>query len=510
MLNFFFEYLYNTNLNKLTDKYKFINFNDFFSSINDIDIFKKKNNFSYLKDIIYNKNYSVHFHQLIIFKLCNRIKINKYFHFCSFFNLNLFLPLPSDYLHYLKKKNIKINYFISKALYNFYCFVYSLGSFKVLFKVFFFTGTYKSNYIYIPNKFSDKSILRNDPKLYNFINWLIEHFNLKKSYIYSKSFESSNNIYKTNKLIKINDFYLKLSFFKKIYLLFWFVKNYFISLIFLLFNRPENLLIFSDLLFYKHVKLSQKNNYPKLIIYTSVDQNFKPLWLYYLEDIKASKVFYVNYSGSLFGYKNPIKLPIGFKHQSWINRVELSNNFIKFANDKLVIRPNFIFSKNIYWSDSTYEIDNYNRTLAIFDHMVFSKYARSVFLDFNEYFNSSTAIKFVNDIIKIAIPLKYKIYLKTKRRSISYNDISYISFLEKTQKDNPHTFIVNDAISPFRLIESSNLSISFPFSTTGIIGKNLNKKTAFYDPLSKSHDQLIQRQDISIINSKKNLYEYLK
>ena len=181
MLNSFFEYLYKNNLNKLTDKYKLINFNDFFSSINDIDIFKRKNNFSYLKDTIYNKYYSLHFHQLIIVKLCNRIKLNKYFHFCSFFNLNLFLPLPSDYLHYLKKKNIKINYFISKFLYNFYCLIFSLRSFKILFKVFFFNDTYKANYTLIPNLFSDKSILRIDPKLYNFINWLIEHFNLKGS-----------------------------------------------------------------------------------------------------------------------------------------------------------------------------------------------------------------------------------------------------------------------------------------------------------------------------------------
>jgi len=378
-----------------------------------------------------------------------------------------------------------------------------------LFKIIFNNNYYNKRYILIPNNFSDKSILNPDIKLYNFLNWIISYFNLNDASIYSESFQDDHTTYNNNNLTKINNYYLKLSYYSKITITLWFIKYYLLSFILFLFNKPNDLLIFAEILFYKHIKLADSNFYPSSVIFTSVDQNLRPLWTYYLETFNFSKIFYVNYSGSLFGYDKIIKLPNGFKHQSWSNRIEISNDFILFAKNNLIIQPNFFHSNMIYWSDSADILSHSNKTLVIFDHMVFSKFAKSVFLDFNKYFDATTSIKYIHDIVNVAISFNYKIILKSKTRSVRYNDNNYSKFLLNLQSKFPNNFIVTNTTSPYRLIENSNLSISFPFSTTGIIAKNLLKKTCYYDPLNTLKDVSIQKQNIETLYSLDDLYDFL-
>lgn len=506
MFNLFDKYLHYYNYRNIKKRFKNFNFNDFYSSLNDIDVTSSKY-YLFKKDLFLNKHLETVLYQSIIVKLCNRIRLSKFFHLCSFFNFKVILPLPKNYLFYLRSNNLKINFFLSSLLYSLYCFLYSLKSFKILFKIIFTSNHFNKNYILIPNYFSDKSILKHDVRLYNLLNWIISYFNLNGEYIYSKSFELNNISYNNNNLVKINNYYLKLSFYSKITIILWFIKYYLLSFFLFLFNKPNNLLIFEEILFYKHIKLADPNFYPSSVIFTSADQNLRPLWTYYLETFNFSKIFYLNYSGSLFGYDKIIKPAIGFKHQSWSNRFEISKNFILFAKNNLIKQPNFFYTSRIYMTDSLELFNDSNKILVIFDHMVYSKFTKSVLLDFNKYFDSTTSIKFIQDIVNVAIPLNYTIVLKCKKAK--HDDINYPKHLLNLQSKFPNKFIVTNTASPYRLIENSHISISFPFSTTGVIAKNLSKKTCYYDPLNTLKDISIQKQNIKTLYSSDDLHEFL-
>lgn len=110
----------------------------------------------------------------------------------------------------------------------------------------------------------------------------------------------------------------------------------------------------------------------------------------------------------------------------------------------------------------------------------------------------------VNIFIIITIEI-----LKSKTRSARYNDNNYSKFLLNLQSKFPNNFIVTNTTSPYRLIENSNLSISFPFSTTGTIAKNLLKKTCYYHLLNTLKDVSIQKQNIETLYSLDDLYDFL-
>ena len=57
----------------------------------------------------------------------------------------------------------------------------------------------------------------------------------------------------------------------------------------------------------------------------------------------------------------------------------------------------------------------------------------------------------------------------------------------------------------FRLIKSTDLSISIPFTSTALIGKHMNKPSCFYDPLNILDKDDRASQNLEVVKGKKNL-----
>ena len=62
----------------------------------------------------------------------------------------------------------------------------------------------------------------------------------------------------------------------------------------------------------------------------------------------------------------------------------------------------------------------------------------------------------------------------------------------------------------FKILENCSGSISLPFSSTALISKQQNKISAYYDPINFISKDDIFRQNIELISSKKELFEFVK
>ena len=63
--------------------------------------------------------------------------------------------------------------------------------------------------------------------------------------------------------------------------------------------------------------------------------------------------------------------------------------------------------------------------------------------------------------------------------------------------------MIDGGCSPFRLIKSTDLSISIPFTSTALIGKHMNKPSCFYDPLNILDKDDRASQNLEVVKGKK-------
>ena len=101
----------------------------------------------------------------------------------------------------------------------------------------------------------------------------------------------------------------------------------------------------------------------------------------------------------------------------------------------------------------------------------------------------------------------FELIIKIKRINY-YTDTKYIDYLEKISLKNNIKIIKE--ISAESIIDSSDIVISSPFTSTSTIAYIKGKKTIFYDPSGKieSSKQSLS-ENIQIINNKENLNSWL-
>ena len=114
-------------------------------------------------------------------------------------------------------------------------------------------------------------------------------------------------------------------------------------------------------------------------------------------------------------------------------------------------------------------------------------------------------IKFLKDILDSFNSFEVYYYYKPKRnRPSNFESDSYFSYIKELKKLENFCVLDGD-ISAFYLIEESNIVISFPFTSTGVVGNFKNKFSIYYDP-SKKVSQLDEaKRDIELLSSKKDL-----
>jgi len=128
---------------------------------------------------------------------------------------------------------------------------------------------------------------------------------------------------------------------------------------------------------------------------------------------------------------------------------------------------------------------------------------------------------FINDIIKISETVqsssnvKISIYLKRKKIFSAKNfpknrNIEYVYFLDDLMKNKKELiYILEPETNIYSAICSSDLSITFPFSSPAYISSELKREAIFYDPTSKLKSIYEKNDYIKLISGKENLNRHI-
>lgn len=430
-----------------------------------------------------------------------------------------FLPLPKAYQNYLINQGVNISRLFCTLTFYVYCFIFWGYGVVYLLKTLVKPSqelAFKSgdDLIYfdkiafnnLPNPYSDGSS-------YDIITWAIQHFHLKEKIICHPIKGIKTTHYLKNQLqYKSNPISVKISKgnFKEVLL-----KPILQSIAVLFsFKWDHFWLLKQDIetIFYRYG--SPTNKQLKKYIIPNHVTTYRPLWTYQAEKNGIEIITYFYSTSSEPKAWDQKEWDYQFYHlMNWpINLV-----MDKFQKDKLDLKAsnnsiNQLVSP-INFSTNNIEIKSDIRIkIALFDIDPQRKSQHFGISSYNDYDYDEYAIheSFFEDIIFSPKSKQFKFYIKPKRKQQKSRQLEkYNTLLEKFSKIE-NIEIINSDISYIYLLEKTDLSISFPFTSPSIVAKNLHKKTAFYDPSGKIALDDPGAFGVKVLNKKEEIQSWME
>lgn len=238
------------------------------------------------------------------------------------------------------------------------------------------------------------------------------------------------------------------------------------------------------------VRLQESSRLARDYLFHNSGWIYRPLWTYEAEK-RGSRIAFYFYSTNCEPFKRPEgypPIPYGWQAMSWPNYVvwdEYQADFVRRAVGHnvciQVVGP-------IWFTTSAADLSAFAKAVAVFDVTpVRPSFYVTLGLD-REYYVPETSVQFFSDVHEAAQRNGYKIVWKRKRRLGANTHAGYRALVEK-MANTWNVVSVDPDISAYRVIESSQLVVSMPFTSTALIAKELGKPSCYYDPTgSLQHD----------------------
>ena len=413
-------------------------------------------------------------------------------------NSKLIFPLPGKWQKLLEESGTKVSKTFSTILYylfllhSFFMGVYFYLNIIIKYTYFNFFNktqvTFKKFTIF--KNISAKRINLDSKDQYNLIKWYKDKIDKDACIVFFSS--SNNNKQHNDQIAEAKDeLFLFYKDFNVIKFIFLFLKLLFefrkISLI------EYNLLLFKDLIelnFYKSLKINKINR----VLFVWTNNIYKPLWIYELEKKDVQVNIFFN------GFLNEIRLEPdlkldhdheGLKNMTWSNYFAWDEINSKFLTQRIDKKINIQITGPNYFSDTDKKFELPKKSVVIFGYENHKRNIGINTITDYEYCSKDFLQKFYNDIYDVATQNNFNVVVKRK------NQLNHLE-IKRNKKFFDNFFLrsnvipIDPNISAFRIIEKSDINISMPFTSTGLIGSMYKKESIYFDPF-----KWIQKNDPS-------------
>jgi len=239
----------------------------------------------------------------------------------------------------------------------------------------------------------------------------------------------------------------------------------------------------------------------------------KPVWFDQMK-LDSSRKIYINLSAS--------SSPIAFNEiefLGWERLNQWNEVWVLDAHQKHLFSAHSIQSDSKvsamgcpFWTDRLEPfIDSKDKGnyIAIFDIQPTRKFLGWSGLYDCGYFDASSILNFIRDILEVSERLGRICVLKSKRKNPRYFDAEYYQGIKILKKEYKNFIYVDPDIAPHRIIQDSLVTISVPFTSTAIIASELGVPSLFYDPIGKVLLNDPNARKTRVVSGKTELYTEL-
>lgn len=482
------------------------------------DIFKNIRGFSFELSV----------RQFLMHHLVNRIFISKfYFGFSNSIlaavgrkSKKIIYPLPKIWQNLIENEGFIVSqnksrllwylmvfFFWGYGLYFFFLIIWELIKHKKTLKIKNFSNKVFINDLSLADYFSseknDENILYKVQLKYQ-NNTLIYHNNkdLKQQSKSSKylhySFLPFNEIPRISSLVVfiIRSLFFIIRSFVKIFLGKW-----------------QDAILLKELILADFINFIPKDSLPSLLLFDHSKFTYRPLWTYIAEKNGARSIlyFYSTNNETITFDTNSKRDNAKWSLMSWSNywvwnfeQQEFIKRVTSFCENIDVVGP--ILTGNNELID---KIELPSKSVTVFDVQPHRDFRYQLYCEPYEYFIPEVTNKFLEDIYNVVKDIDATMVYKGKRnigKTAHYKHRSKVIELSKKKEFK----IVESSINARNLIQQSNCIISFPYTSTALIGKIHNKPSVFYDATGKLRKNDLAAYGIPVISGPIELKEWLK
>lgn len=415
-------------------------------------------------------------------------------------------PLTKEWIVEISKSGIKINKVISPILFKFLLLSKCLVSFKKTL-VFLCNSIHKNHInfdnsspltraVYIPNL--QLGHLSGDFE-YNFIGWLKrkESATSNLAVFHSNSKISDKDWYQDNVTLQFIDLRLRWNsgVLKDFIFRLTLVLKCFLNFI-RLNNKGIVLSHFYEIVTAKYVCAALPVNTFSYSLFDQSQGSLLPLWASVLNDRGTRSIIF------FYATAADLELELGkkFKPSLWAN-ISWEEIWVIDKTQRLSLQSVVLNTKTKFreigvpdWIDTNVIIPKISPAIVLFDsepqqnlYYLSSNISLGMFTE--EFYE-----RFFHDILEKAKYYNFSIIHKSKKDTSKHCEPFYNEIRSNLGSKYSNYHIIDSAIAPKKLLESSVASICQPPSTTALIARSLNLPTIYYDPLNKINpkDQILR------------------
>jgi polysaccharide biosynthesis PFTS motif protein len=250
------------------------------------------------------------------------------------------------------------------------------------------------------------------------------------------------------------------------------------------------------------------------VVFNNSIGSIKPLWAVVLERNHV-RVDYCFYACNAEPVDIEGNLPIdGFwAMATWENYYVVDEYQKNQLENQLMYKPSkIVFEAIPWWTDTNSIIPSTNKkTICLFDTILHKNSFIPATINQYGWYKLEVAILYFETVLEVALTLDVNVYYKIKRiRGKNIRNQQHWDYIQKTlEVHKKNIILIDDKVSAERLIQSADIIVSKPVSTTGLIAKNLNKPSIFFDPTGKIHNSDPALRGIPVLGNKAELMAYM-
>ncbi len=243
---------------------------------------------------------------------------------------------------------------------------------------------------------------------------------------------------------------------------------------------------------------------------------YRPLWSYVFQRRGAKVIFYF-YSFNNESYTSDSKFSIShiWKNMNWSYYLIWSEFQISFFNRSIGFIPEYkivgpITSISCSPSSNLEKnlIEDNQLKVAVFDIVPYRDSFYAGFALDHDYLTPINVCKFLSDIVSISKENNVLLYVK-KKKNTKHSHKKYLSFYDSLCKLK-NVVIVDAGVAAQELISHCDATISYPFTSTALMGQVNGIESIYYDATSTINSDIPCKYDVQLVSGLENLDLWFK